>query len=386
MSVRQRAACDSSGSPGLASRAIIAGDVLHARETTMAILGGAMLPHAPQFFTMPPTEDADNVAQVREVARRIGQGLAALSPDVWIVIANDHAQQFFHQCAPAFTLHVGGEARGAFAGRQFHWQVPSELSFALVRDLYRSGFDPAFTSTAEIDYAMGIPMTHVGSPAVVLPVYVNAYLPPQPTIERCYAFGQALARSLDRLGVRAVVVASGGMSHFPGTASYDKPDNAFDLALLEQLRAGRLKSLIGLSEEALDASGNIELRCWALAAGMLGDRVPDICQWNPSWHHNYASLGFLSSPPDAVAPHYPSIRPELVALTAALHAIAHDPAARSRFMADPKAYAAASQVPESQRVLLETIDMPAMAAIGVHPLVPFLAHLQIEHLRRQEKG
>ena len=120
----------------------------------MSILGGAMLPHAPQFFTEPPTEDMANVAQVREVARRIGEGLHALKPDLWIIIANDHAQQFFHQCAPAFTVHVGGEAGGQFAGRTFHWPVPSEIGFALVRDLYRSGFDPAFTSTAEIDYAL----------------------------------------------------------------------------------------------------------------------------------------------------------------------------------------------------------------------------------------
>ena len=27
----------------------------------MTVLGGAMLPHAPQFFTMPPTEDRENV-------------------------------------------------------------------------------------------------------------------------------------------------------------------------------------------------------------------------------------------------------------------------------------------------------------------------------------
>ena len=32
------------------------------------VIGGAMLPHAPQFFTMPETEDKANVERVREVA------------------------------------------------------------------------------------------------------------------------------------------------------------------------------------------------------------------------------------------------------------------------------------------------------------------------------
>ncbi|MFM9888619.1 MAG: hypothetical protein ACKVQT_36815, partial [Burkholderiales bacterium] len=71
------------------------------------ILGGAMLPHAPQFFTQPDTEDKAAIARVQNAARTIGDRLKALQPDLWVVIANDHAQQFFHQCAPPFTLHVG---------------------------------------------------------------------------------------------------------------------------------------------------------------------------------------------------------------------------------------------------------------------------------------
>lgn len=64
--------------------------------TNRTILGGAMLPHAPQFFTQPETEDKATIARVQQVAARIGRGLKALKPDVWISISNDHAEQFFH--------------------------------------------------------------------------------------------------------------------------------------------------------------------------------------------------------------------------------------------------------------------------------------------------
>ena len=37
-----------------------------------SVIGGAMLPHAPQFFTMPETEDRDTVARVKTVAAEIG--------------------------------------------------------------------------------------------------------------------------------------------------------------------------------------------------------------------------------------------------------------------------------------------------------------------------
>ena len=128
------------------------------------VIGGAMLPHAPQFFTMPDTEDKALVAHVREVAADVGKRLRALEPDLWIIFSNDHAEQFFHTTAPPFTVHVGGEATGEFAGRKFHWKVPSEIGFELVRQLYRQNFDPAFSSTAKIDYAIGIPLTHLVTP------------------------------------------------------------------------------------------------------------------------------------------------------------------------------------------------------------------------------
>lgn len=347
------------------------------------VIGGAMLPHAPQFFTMPATEDRNTVEQVRAVAAEIGERLKALKPDLWIIFSNDHAEQFFHTTAPPFTIHVGGEASGEFAGRKFHWKIPSEIGFELVRELYRQSFDPAFTSTAKIDYAIGIPLTHLGVTDPVLPIYVNAYLPPQPTMERCYAFGQAVARTATSLGLKTVVVASGGMSHFPGTDRYSSPELAWDNKVLDQLASGRLKSLIGYDETELDDTGNIELRCWACAAGALGERKPDIVSMDPSWHHNYASLGWFTAPLKNHTAHYPSIKPELVELTAALHGLAHNPADRQQFIRDAGAYADRFELSGELRRALVNLDVESMVRMGAHPLVPFLANMQIQRLRER---
>src|SRR5882724_8208936 len=348
---------------------------------TSTVIGGAMLPHAPQFFTLPDTEDKKNVEEVREVAADIGRKLRALDPDLWIIFSNDHAEQFFHNAAPPFTIHVGGEASGEFAGRKFHWQVPSEIGFEIVRQLYRQNFDPAFTSTAKIDYAIGIPVTHIGHSGPVLPIYVNAYLAPQPTMARCYAFGEAIARAVTTLGLKTVVLASGGMSHFPGTNRYSNPELEWDQAALARIEAGNLKSLIGYDEAELDHTGNIELRCWACAAGALGERKPDVLSFDPSWHHNYASLGFIESQPGDHSAHYPSIKPELVELTSALHALAHDADKRAQYVADAAAYADGFTLSPDQREALIQLDLPAIVRMGAHPLVPFLAQLQIQRLR-----
>lgn len=349
--------------------------------TNSPIIGGAFLPHAPQFFTMPETEDRATVARVRDIAAEIGERLRALKPDLWILFSNDHAEQFFHNTAPPFTIHTGADAQGEFAGRKFHYRVPGETGLALVRLLYEQGFDPAFTSTAKIDYAMGIPLTHLKHSDPVLPVYVNAYLPPQPPIARCYAFGQAIARAVAILGLRTIVLASGGMSHFPGTDRYANPELAWDKMLLERITAGNLKTLAGVAESELDDRGNIELRCWACAAGALGERKPDIVQLDPSWHHNYASVAFFSPPAPETSAHYPEIRPELVELTAALHGLAHDEAARAQYATDPAAYAAKFRLTGEQRGALIALDVPAMVRMGTHPLIPFLANMQIQRIR-----
>jgi 2,3-dihydroxyphenylpropionate 1,2-dioxygenase len=345
------------------------------------VVGGAMLPHAPQFFTMPETEDKTVVAQVRAVAKQIGDNLKALKPDLWIIFSNDHAEQFFHNGAPPFTVHVGGEATGEFAGRKFYWKIPSEIGFELVRQLYRQNFDPAFTSTAKIDYAIGIPLTHIGLTEPVLPIYVNAYLPPQPTMERCYQFGHAVARTVTAMGLKTVVLSSGGMSHFPGTDRYSNPELAWDNKVLEKLAEGKLKSLIGYDEGELDDTGNIELRCWACAAGALGERKPDIVSMDPSWHHNYASLGWFSPLSNGHAAHYPSIKPELVQLTSALHTLAHEADERTAYVKDPAAFADRYQLSAEQRAALIAMDMPAIVKMGTHPLVPFLANMHIQRLR-----
>src|SRR3954452_8849865 len=211
-------------------------------------IGGAITRHSRHIFSTNANAEPAHVDRVQAAATGIGARLKAMAPDLWIIFSNDHAEQFFLGAAPPFTIHVGNEAHGSFAGRQFHWQVPSEIGFEIVRQMYRQGFDPAFTSTAKIDYAIGIPLTHLGIEDAVLPIYVNAYLPPQPTMERCYAFGQALARAVSAMGLRTVILSSGGMSHFPGTDRYSNPELDWDHKVLSKLAEGNLKSLIGFDE------------------------------------------------------------------------------------------------------------------------------------------
>lgn len=350
-----------------------------------SIVGGVCMAHAPQFFTLPETEDKATVERVRSLARDNGERLAALKPDLYVVIANDHANQFLLHCVPAFALHRGPVAGGNFAGHEFRYEVAHEASTELIRYLQDEGFDPAFSSNAALDYAFGIPLTFLGIEGPILPLYVNAYIPPQPRIERCFQFGQAMERGLRALGLRAAVIASGGLSHFPGTDRYASPDTDFDTKLMSELKTGNLRWLLSLDERKLDETGNIELRCWAVAAGMLGERKPDMTSLDLSWHHNYATLGWFSDLREAdFEPHYPAIRADRVAFSATLHGLANEVSERARYLEGPEAYARSRDLTEEERGALVRMEEGEIRALGIHPFLPFMARLQLDRQRAEE--
>jgi 2,3-dihydroxyphenylpropionate 1,2-dioxygenase len=64
-----------------------------------------------------------------------------------------------------------------------------------------------------------------------------------------------------------------------------------------------------------------------------------------------------------------------------LHGLAHDADMRAQYMADAGAFADRYQLSADQREALIKLDLPSIVKMGAHPLVPFLAQLQIQRLR-----
>jgi len=338
------------------------------------IIGGVCTTHAPQLWTLPDSEDPNVVKRLKTLLSGIGKKLTAMKPDICIVIANDHAHQFLLHCNAGFTIHIGGVAEGHFAGRSYKYPVASEEALKLVRYAQRNNFDPAFTSNAKIDYAFGIPLDFTGIKEIpILPIFVNAYVPPQPSMERSYAFGRMLGDGIKSLGLKAIVVCSGGLSHYPGTERYIEPgpDTEFDEHFMHMMERGELRYLLALDEKKLDATGNIELRCWGVAAGMIGERSPDITNFEPTWHHNYGTIAWTSENLSAAyEPHYPSIHPERVILSNILHTLARDEIEREKYLKNPKGYAASVDgLTTEERDALVTLDQSKMIGLGLHPFV-----------------
>ncbi|GIX47530.1 MAG: hypothetical protein KatS3mg131_1741 [Candidatus Tectimicrobiota bacterium] len=257
----------------------------------MGTLVAAMAaPHAPQLVAMPETEDPEQVRQVHAALGTLRQLLAAARPDVLLVIGGDHIEGFFLNAVPALGIYVGGSCAGSFSIYTYRYDVHEELARFLLEESLNAGFDVLYSQELPLDYAFFVPLHFVmpSPPLPIVPLFVNVYLPPQPPPWRCYQWGQTLATLLARRPERVALLASGGLSHYPGTPRYAQPDYAFDRWLLHLLEVGRGSELARLSSAQLDAAGNVETRTWITLLGAVGDRPARVLTYQPSWHHGYA--------------------------------------------------------------------------------------------------
>lgn len=254
------------------------------------LVGAFACAHTPQLIARPDTEDRALVLRVHEAFARVRRRLAALQPDAIAIVAGDHVEAFFLDRVPALAVYVGGEAAGTFGHYRYRFPIHEPLARAVLEQGIERGFDLLYTQDAPLDYAFFVPLHFtMPDPAVPLvPLHVNVYLPPQPTPRRCHEWGRALGEILRARPERVALMASGGLSHFPGTDRYASPDFDFDRRLLDALVAGRGAELAAITGEELDKSGNVELRTWITVLGAVGPVPADVYCYEPSWHHGNA--------------------------------------------------------------------------------------------------
>ncbi len=258
------------------------------------LVGAFACAHTPQLLARPGTEDRDLVLRVHAAFARVKRRLEALRADAIAIVAGDHVEAFFLDAVPALAVYVGRECAGTFGRYRYRFPIHEPLARSIVEQGVERGFDLFYTQQAPLDYAFYVPLHFtMPAPAVpIVPLHVNVYLPPQPTPARCFAWGQALRAILDARPERVALMASGGMSHFPGTDRYGDPDYEFDRRLLDRLAQGRGRETAMLTEDALDASGNVELRTWITLLGALGDARAEVLCYEPSWHHGNAVVAW----------------------------------------------------------------------------------------------
>jgi aromatic ring-opening dioxygenase catalytic subunit (LigB family) len=110
----------------------------------------------------------------------------------------------------------------------------------------------------------------------IVPIVVNAFAPPMPSLKRCVQVGAFVRETVGRWPEqkRVAVLGTGGLSHWVGLPEMGRVNAEFDRWFMDTLAAGHQSEIIARYRKAeeLDAvagNGGQEVRDWLAAAGAM---------------------------------------------------------------------------------------------------------------------
>jgi len=231
------------------------------------------------------------VAVMAEIAR-MGERLSARQPDALIVVADDHLNAFSFNCVPAMCVRIGRRVQRmaqdhAEAFDKVLDHMPTEyplheaLANAILEQGMEAGFDLALSWEAPVDHAFLSPVnTMHGTRPIppLVPIFVNAFVAPQPTARRCFAFGQHIARVVAKSPWNVGIIATGGLSHFPELSlpRVGETDTVFDRKLIHWMEAGEHAPLQELTADELHKTGGHEFLNWMVLLGAVTPARADV--------------------------------------------------------------------------------------------------------------
>ncbi|WP_146341149.1 class III extradiol dioxygenase subunit beta [Nesterenkonia sp. NBAIMH1] len=213
--------------------------------------------------------------------------MAEHTPDVAIVVYNDHANALDMSFIPTFAIGAAEEydvADEGYGPRQVPQVVgDAELSEHLLVNLVDEGFDMTVFHEIDVDHGLTVPLSVYTPdpgdswPCRVVPMLVNVLHYPQPTAKRCLQLGEALGRAIRSYpeDIKVAVFGTGGMSHQLSGERAGLINQEFDRNFLDKIETDP-QSLAEISRaEYVEEAGaeGIEMIMWLIMRGALGEKV-----------------------------------------------------------------------------------------------------------------
>lgn len=358
------------------------------------IVGAYATVHAPQLFVRPPSEVPEQLDADIAAMKLIGKDLDELKPDAVLIIGSDHLETFFLSSVPTFAVIAGETSKAHFATKSYNMKMHLPLAEDILDKLVRAEFDMAYSQDALLGHSFAAVYEWIiaDRDIPVVPIFLNTYLPPLPTPQRCYKLGKELASIIAGRPERVVIIASGGMSHYPGTWKYPQPAYDFDYWAIAQLERGNIDALMELSAEQLDEVGNTEMLPWYPLFGAIGNQPGELITYQPTWHHGHAVMRFLpdkrKGPPTGEIPpaykfqqggfeFYKHPHPSAYNLNRVLYELRLSQDLRRRFFKSPTKVAQEYNLNPTETAALRTVldeNVDALRSLKPHPLVDAGAH------------
>jgi hypothetical protein len=268
------------------------------------IVGGFGVPHNPHF-PLRVANGAPAAAEIERLYGAVADHLRRARPDVLVFFTADHYNVFFEECVPIFSIGVAESAAGAGdypEPRRRLVPIAAELARHVHGETVRAGFDVGMSQELEFDHTVIAPLHFLVPEGAmpVVPVFVNALIPPLPSAQRCLALGRAIADAVRSAPapLRVAAVASGSFSLEIGGPRMSAGSHAgvpapeWVARVMALLRAGDVEQLVDEATEArLAHAGNAggELLEWITMLGMSEPRPPAFLDVQPAFGHAYAA-------------------------------------------------------------------------------------------------
>jgi aromatic ring-opening dioxygenase catalytic subunit (LigB family) len=295
----------------------------------MEIVGAFACSHAGLIVARRDRAPAAQRDRVFGAYRAVQEEIVRLRPDALVVVATDHLQAFPLTSVPAFAIGVGPIATGlGDAGvPPCTVSVHQGLARAVLDGCMTRGVELAFSEQVAIDHSFVMPLSLL-TPRLdvpIVPLAQNCNVPPRPSLQRSRELGQAIRASIqDGPRGRAVVIGTGGLSHWVGSptrrAFMNRPtgtriaelaahpvvleetgeiNQEFDRRFLDQVAAGQLAEFAATwtPERIEEVAGNgaQELRNWFTTAAVVADARATVLAYEPvaEWLTGTAIVRFV---------------------------------------------------------------------------------------------
>lgn len=238
----------------------------------MPILGAIIVPHPPLII---PTVGRGQERQVQatiDAYRTAAKQVADWKPEV-LVISSPHTIMY----ADYFHISPGMGAAGsmaAFGASQTRLEVryDAELRQELVRQAEAAGLHAGTLGECDpsLDHGTFLPLyflQEAGINCPILRIGLSGFSP-----LHHYQLGQCVAKAVDKLGRRAVFIASGDLSHKlkgDGPYGYAPEGPVFDRRVTATIKSGDFLQFLTVDPTLCDRAAECGLRSFQIMAGAL---------------------------------------------------------------------------------------------------------------------
>ena len=258
----------------------------------MPILAAFLVPHPPLIVPQVGRGGEKEIEETRRAYEQVGREIAALKPDT-VIISSPHATMY----ADYFHISPGRRAQGSFA------------SFRAPEVRFREEYDTELVSEIEaLAAAEGFPAGTLGEKdraldhGVMVPLWFVRQFWQDYKLLRIglsglslmdhYALGQFVSLAVQRLGRRAVWIASGDLSHKlqpHGPYGFAPEGPQYDARIMDVCARAAFGELFDFSEEFCEKAAECGHRSIVMMAGALDGLAVEAAQLS---HQDVTGVGY----------------------------------------------------------------------------------------------